>query len=368
MMKSRTRVSRSYRGLRAAVVIGAAASLVVACSSTNDEPTTPSASDNGSQSPDQGEDQSPEPVDHPKLTFAVQQGGLGDWQAYVADAEGFFDAEGLTVEIQGVQNNADIATSVVGGSAQAGACSIPQVVAAVINGQPMVMAMATQVALPGGEFDNWWAVLPDSDIQSAADLAGKNVDIFAPNTLAQASVRTILEDAGLDVGQYEEISVPFPQAYSATASGQVDIGFFVEPFFTAGNAASMEEFGEPMRVIFTYLDLYKNGANLTGLCVNTEFAQEHPETMKAFVRAMLDAAQWGTDNRDGLLHIIADATKVDFETIADMIPSSMSLDGQFVPGFLDQLQEVMIANEIVPAQKEPLPVDELFDQSYLPAS
>jgi NitT/TauT family transport system substrate-binding protein len=172
------------------------------------------------------------------VRFLTNQGGLGDWGAYVADELGYFEEENIDFELSTFQNAADITAAMIAGQGDIATTSLPPVISGALQDAPLKLISATQMATPEGGFNNWWATLPDSGINSPADLRGKKVSIFNQNSLAQAVTRDVLAANGLEVGSYEEVAVPFPQAYTALEGGLVDASLFIEPFFTNSNAAS----------------------------------------------------------------------------------------------------------------------------------
>jgi len=48
------------------------------------------------------------------------------------------------------------------------------------------------------------------------------------------------------------IGLPFPESYAALKTGRADVATFIEPFFSLANKASREEFGAPLKVLWTF--------------------------------------------------------------------------------------------------------------------
>lgn len=293
-------------------------------------------------------------------------GSLGDWSPYVADELGYFKEEGVDFQMHLFQNPADATTAIISGRGDVATGSLPVVIAGAVAGAPIKLISATQSATPGGGYNNWWATLPNSPLNGPADLRAKKVDILAPNSLAQVATREILADAGVQVGEYQEVALPFPQSYTALESGLTDVSLFIEPFYTRANELSQSKYGKPLKVVYTFLTTFKEGLNLSGMFANTDFLANNPDTARAFLRATTRAAKWGNAHPVELKQIIAKYAGVPYDDIKNMIPSQMSEDGQFIPGMLDRLQALMIKYKMVPNFTTPLPDDRILDLSYLP--
>ena len=293
-------------------------------------------------------------------------GSLGDWSPYVASELGYFKDEGIDFQMSTFQNPGDVTTAIVSGQGDIATGSLPVVIAGAVAKTPMKLISATQKATPKGGYNNWWATLPNSPLNGPADLRGKKVHIYAQNSLAQAVTREILANAGLKVGDFQEVALPFPQAYTGLEGGLTDVSLFIEPFFTRSNALSKQKYGKPLKVVYTYLTAFPDGLELSGMFANTNFITKNPETVRAFLRATTRAAKWGNSHPDELKKIIAKYAGVPYDDIKDIITSEMSEDGRFIPGFLNKLQNLMIQYKMVPNFTSPLPESAFVDLSYLP--
>jgi ABC-type nitrate/sulfonate/bicarbonate transport system substrate-binding protein len=302
------------------------------------------------------------------VQFVTYTGGLGDWSPYVADDLGYFKDEGVDFQMHTFQNPGDIATSIISGRADIATSSLPLVIAGVLSGTPIKLISATQEATPRGGYNNWWAALPSAGIAKPADLRGRKIHIYSQNSLAQAVTRRILAGVGIKVGDYQEIALPFPQAYTALESGLTDVSLFIEPFYTRANQLSRGKYGKPLTVIYTYLDAFPNGLDLSGMFANANFLVKNPGAVRAFLRATTRAATWGNAHPDELKKVIAKYAGVPYDDIKDAIPSEMSEDGKFIPGMLDEMQRLMIEYKTIPNLTSPLSEDAFVDLSYLPAS
>lgn len=302
------------------------------------------------------------------IRFLMARGAVGDWSPYVAAELGYFRDEHIDFQSTTLERPGDIATALMSNRADIATTSLPIAIAGALAGAPVKIISATQIATPQGGYDNWWAALPNSPINKPADLRGKKVDIFSQNSLAQAVTREILANAGVQVGEYQEIAMSFAQSYTSLEGGQVDAALFIEPFYARSNELSQKQYGKPLKVIYTYLTDFPKGLDLSGMIANSNFAAKNPDVVRAFIRATTRAAKWGNAHPDELKKIIAKYTGVPYESIQNMIPAEMSEDGKFFPGMLDRLQGLMIKYKMIANFSSPLPDNAFVDLSYLPPS
>ena len=301
------------------------------------------------------------------VRYLAAQGALGDWSPYVAADRGYFKDEGIDFQLK-LLSQADIATALISGRGDIGIASLPLVITAALTGAPIKMISATQMATPSGHYNNWWATLPNSSINEPADLRGKKVDIYSQNSLAQAVTRDVLAKAGVKAGEYQEVSIPFPQTYSALQGGLVNVGFFIEPFFSLGNRLSIKKYGKPLKVVYTYLTDFTKGIDRSAMLANTNFVAKNPNAVRAFLRATTRAAKWGNAHPVELRKIIAKYAGAPYKKIMNMIPSQMSEDGRPLPGVFDRLQALMIKYKMIPNFTSPLKPSAFLDLSYLPSA
>lgn len=302
------------------------------------------------------------------VRFVLSRGAVGDWTPYVAAELGYFKDEGIDFQSTTLERPGDLATALMSDRADLATASLPLAIAGAVAGAPMKLICATQMATPQGGYDNWWATLPDSPINKPADLRGKKVHIFSQNSLAQAVTREVLANAGVSHVDYQEVALSFAQSYTALEGGLLDVALFIEPFYSRANEQSQQKYGKPLKVVYTYLTDFPQGLDLSGMIVNTNFATHHPDTVRAFIRAIVRAAKWGNAHPVELKKIIAKYTGVPYDTIKSMIPAEMSEDGRFIPGMLDRLQRLMIKYKMIGNLSSPLPESAFVDLSYLPPS
>jgi NitT/TauT family transport system substrate-binding protein len=355
----------SFRPLAA---VASLALVAAACTAA----ATPKPTAAPTAGPTSGATTAPAPATQPPpftVRFLGSVGALGDWAPYVGMANGLWARENINFKYSTFANPADVFNAVVSGKADAAISSLPNALTAALNKAPAKLISAAQIATPTGGYDSRWVVLPSSSIKSPADLKGKKLHIFAQASLAQAITRSVLAKAGVPVGSYEEIAIPFPQAFTALESGQVDIALLIEPFYSNSQGISKSKYNGELRVIYQYMTYFTEGVNTTGMLANMTWASNNRDNLKRFFAVWQEATKWGNDpaNRDLLRRIMASGAGVSYDSVKDMIPAPGSPDGKFIPGFLAKFQDLVIEHKQIPNLTAPLPENAFVDLSFLPS-
>ena len=215
----------------------------------------------------------------------------------IAKEKGFFEAQGLDVELIAPADPNDPPKLVAAGHAELAVSYQPQLHLQVAEGLPLAR-VGTLVATPL----NSLVVLKDSPIKSIADLKGRKVG-YSVGGFEDIILDAMLEKQGLSVKDVELINVNFSLSPSLI-SGQVDavIGAFrnfelnqMDINGTPGRAFFVEEEGIP---VYDELILVANKDKvgdeklprfLKGLEQATTFLINHPdESWKLFIKAYPD--------------------------------------------------------------------------------
>jgi len=206
-------------------------------------------------------------------------------QFYVAEAEGYFAAEGLEVAGLPMKGGAVIAPAVEGGELAIGWSNTVSVILAHAKGFDFVFLAAGAEGVAETNDVHALLVPAASPIKSVADLAGRTVAINTLGNINEAAMRALAQNAGLDPDAIRLVEVPFPDMAAALAKGSADAALVLEPFVTdatvRGTARILDPsphapFGSP------YL--------IGGWFAKKAWIAAHPAEAKAFVRAMAKAS------------------------------------------------------------------------------
>lgn len=212
---------------------------------------------------------------------------------YVAKDAGFFEKQGLDVNIETGGGDAQAFSALTSGKAQF-AQGDPAFVAIAgeqgWNGRVIAMAV-DRVAI--------WGVTFDDSIQSFSDsklFAKKTVATYPDPNTAYVVQKQLVQKAGLMLGKDTKIlQVPFGTELATLPNKKADIAQTIEP-----NVSQVEKQGG--RVVFSYPDVYGPLA-FTGVMTSKEIIDNDPETVQKFVTAYEQALQYIQNNFDGTVVI-----------------------------------------------------------------
>jgi NitT/TauT family transport system substrate-binding protein len=190
---------------------------------------------------------------------------------YTALVKGYYQDEGLDLNIQPGGPYVVVPQQVASGAAQFGMASSDQILESVANGQPLVAVAATMQRDPQGIM-----VRKDSPIRSFADLNGHTVAVKLGSTWFEYLLKRYKLDG------VREIPATFSVANFVADPQYVQQAFATsEPYFA-------QQAGVETRVLLTSdagYDPYRV------MFTTQEFLSRHPEVVTAFVRASIKGWQ-----------------------------------------------------------------------------
>jgi NitT/TauT family transport system substrate-binding protein len=207
---------------------------------------------------------------------------------HLAINEGLFEDEGLTVTPEVMQGGAAAIPALQGGDLDIAFGAWPSFLIANQNGIGL-RAVADGVAATEGFTE--FIALPDSGLEgNPAGLAGKTVALNTLGNLGELALRATLADAGVEYSEVTAVELPFPEMGAALEAGNIDAAWAVEPGVT-GNKANLDA----VTIVDSYVDEME-GFPVAGYFVTTEFAEQNPNTVAAFTRAIQAAAEMLNDD------------------------------------------------------------------------
>lgn len=224
------------------------------------------------------------------VTFgALPIGNVG--ALLVGQEQGFFEDEGIDLELSMGQGGNALLPAVEGGNLDfALSGPVVQMVAA-DKGLDMTIVGGYSSSLPEGEDINAVITAADSGIETPKDLEGKRV---ALNTLQAQGDLTIMESVAMDGGDPEAVEfveMPFPDMPASLEQGNVDAVWVPDPFYS-----TLQDRGEHI-VVHPYQNTVPAQATLLTF-TSTKFAEENPELVAAFQRALEKTLDYAEANPD----------------------------------------------------------------------
>lgn len=226
-----------------------------------------------------------------------------DAPLYIAIKDGFFKKAGLTVTAVPVAQSTQAIPDMLRGSvdiiASANYVSFFQ---AEDKGVLSFKVLADATHCQPDTFDVM--ALPKSGITKPADLAGKTVAVNLTNNVQTLTLGAVLKQDGVNPASVHYVEVPFPDMVAALKAHRVDAISAIEPFITG---SEQQDGAKP---VMSQCDGPTAGFPLSGYFATSSWAQQNPNTAKAFVKA-LDQAQALADSNPAVVRqILPTYTKV----------------------------------------------------------
>lgn len=231
---------------------------------------------------------------------------------YLGQEQGFFEDEGLELNMTTVGGGAEMIAGLQAGSFDFIVVGYVPLFAAAANGLPLTIITANDVG--GATADEEWQALlvgADSPATTAEDLEGATIGVNALKGVAEATIRASLQQQGVDDTTVEFVEIPFSEVPAALANGTVDAAFGSEPFITATLA-------DGGRIIDT--PSYNLGANFPNGAWATSPAiiDDNPDLVDSFTRAIVESIDYAAANDDAVRAILPTYTALTPE-LADQI-------------------------------------------------
>lgn len=223
---------------------------------------------------------------------------------YVGKEQGFFEEEGIDLNLEIAQGGAAIVPAVVSGDYQFGFSNVVSLYVAQSNGVP-VKAVTPANATAGSEPDIGAVVVPgDSDIQSPKDLAGKTVAVNTLKNIGDTTISNVVEKDGGDPAAVKFTEMGFPDMPAAISSKQVDAAWILEPHLTRA-------LNDGARVV-SY-NFFETDPNLliSSYFTSQPYADQHPEVVESFKKAMEKSLKFAEENPDVTRDVLDTYTEID---------------------------------------------------------
>ncbi|GAB3616724.1 ABC transporter substrate-binding protein [Okibacterium endophyticum] len=224
--------------------------------------------------------------------------------------KGFFEEEGLEIVQTEGDNPAAIAGQISSGQLDIGFATTTFLATVVAQGAEL-KAIAPVDGLIDTEAAAAAIVVPeDSDIMSAKDLAGKKVGVVALGSELHLLTLVVVDDDGGDSSAVEPVQLPFPQMQQALDAGNVDAIVTTEPFLSASLAAGGRSISTPE------IEVFPNGT-VTAWVTSNGFAEQNPDVIDGFRRAMEKTLQYSKDHKQEVLDLIPEYTGLEPDQVAE---------------------------------------------------
>jgi NitT/TauT family transport system substrate-binding protein len=235
----------------------------------------------------------PEAAEGEPVTLRI---AVSSWVGYgplwLAEERGFFDEEGVSVDLTLAEVSADRITAMQADRLDASATTIDTWSLFAAQGADLVQVVATDESA-GGD-----GIVAKQEIASLEELAGKSVAVQSAST-SQFFLANVLQDVGLTLDDLNLLDMSSGDAGAAFVAGQVDAAVTWQPWLST---ARETDFGH----------LLMDSRETPGLLVDTiafrpQFVADHPDAVAAFVRGYFRAVDDYEANPDEANAIMAES-------------------------------------------------------------
>jgi NitT/TauT family transport system substrate-binding protein len=242
-------------------------------------------------------------ADLPTLKVAIQP-IEPSCQPYYAQANGYLDKAGISVDVTTVTTSPVILQALLSGTYDIGSATVTTLALAHIKGLPIVI-VGPQAVVERGVVQGGIVVAANSTIKGAQELTGKIFAVSGLGTIAEFVPKAWVDKNGGDSSTMKFSEVPFPAIGDAIAAGRADAGWLNEPFFTIATRKGQ------VKLLSTADDVMPPVYLATAWFATAAWAKAHPDLVSRFVRTMNQAGVWANANPDKVVPILIDKLKAD---------------------------------------------------------
>jgi NitT/TauT family transport system substrate-binding protein len=265
----------------------------------------------------------------------VGQASANMWPALIANAKGFYAAEGLKVDIDYVQSSAALVQQVTAGSL--GIClstGLADPLRAVGMGAPISIVRIEVQAPP-------YDLVAKPTIKSMEELKGKVISLGGPKDITRIYVERMLAPNGVKPGEFDMVFAGATAARaSALLAGAVDAAILLPAFNFQAEAKGFNSLGLTID--------YVKDLPFSGTAVNNAWATAHKATLEKLLQAQTRGIAWFNDekNRAEAVQILKTAsglTQEDVEKAYDFFRNGHFFEptGKVSRAKLDSLAKAM---------------------------
>jgi len=232
-----------------------------------------------------------------EITFGSLGATAAEWPMFIAEAQGFYKEEGISVTIVRGQSPPSITNMVATGDVNMAANGCDSEFVAVAHQLPIVIVGTSFSANPYS-----LVVLPS--IKSWADLKGKSVMLATKEDVTAIVFGSLAAAHHMKIDDFSIIIGGSSAArYAGLVSGNVQGSVLMQPFDIQAQAKGYS-------VLATASDTIKDWS-FGCYVANTNWAQKNRSLVVKFLRAVHRGIQYGYTHKDQAVAVFVNQTKID---------------------------------------------------------
>jgi len=149
---------------------------------------------------------------------------------WLAQDNGYFKAEGLSVDSVIAASGQASLTKSISGEADIAFSTYPPFFTAKSTGAADMQLVADATSV--NPKSNAIVTVPNSPVKTIFDLADKKIAITAKNTASDLLTRSVMQDHGVNFGKVKWVLIPLPNIAAALQQGEADAAYLPEPYIT----------------------------------------------------------------------------------------------------------------------------------------
>ena len=332
----------------------------------------PSGQDSAAEEPaETGAEPQPEPVEPIDVTIGIGgQGSLVYLITTLAQQLGYYEEEGLNVELVDFQGGSRALEALLGGSVDVVSGFYDHTIQLAAQGRQL-KAFVTMLRYPGLVL----IVSPatSKNIQSIEDLKGAIVGVTSPGSSSHLFVNYLLVKHGLTPDDVSATAIgTTSSAIAAMEQGQVDVGSMIDPAVTQllnrhpeARILADTRTGEGVREVFG-TETYPAAVFYT----DAAWLERNPEAARRLARAVVRALEWFHSHSS---QEVADAMPAEFRgedpdlyvAAIEQVRQMFTTDGRMEPDGPEAVKEVlsMFIEEVGQAD---IDVTQTYTNEFLP--
>ncbi|MCU1546714.1 MAG: nitrate transporter substrate-binding protein [Homoserinimonas sp.] len=223
---------------------------------------------------------------------------------WLGKEKGFFEEEGIDLTIEVTTGGAAAVPGVVSGDFQFAFGNLISVMVA--QEQGLDIKYVANGASANGEVGKGFGavvVRGDSDIKSAADLAGKTVSSNNLANINTATISHVVNEADADASTVKFVEIAFPDVAAALENNQVDAAMVMEPFLSSVIA-------DGARVVTWNYEETHPELDIAGYFATGDVIEGQADLVQKFTRAMNKSLEYAQEHPDEVRDIVGTYTKI----------------------------------------------------------
>lgn len=274
---------------------------------------------------------------------------------YLGMEQGFFEQQGLDLELVEVTSPQALLQAVVAGQYNFGFAVLPSTITAASQGAPVrCVAPISGVVTDDPKENSTGIIVPaNSPIRTPADLAGKRVAVSSLGGQQAMQTLQVTDQAGGDWRSVQLVPLTFGVMNSALAQGEVDAAATTSPFL-------QEALADGARVLsWIEADLVP-GYSMACTVAHGPFIDTRPEVVAAYRRGIERSLDYAAQHVEDARAMLPEITGISAEEAA-RTPLGTRYESALNVESIEKVQQTMVTYGLLAA---PVPMDKIV---YYPA-